>query len=186
MTRPLPRARRTGPARLVALNKPVNMLSQFTDDPHWPGLARIAAFPGLVPAGRLDRDSEGLLLLTNDGALQAQLTGPAANTPKTYFTRLPLPPDAAALHALRSGIPLADGLTLPALADPVPPPDWLWPPLPEAGEHWLRLTLTEGRNRQVRRMCAYLGLPVLRLVRWSIGAHALDGLAPGDWREITV
>lgn len=184
MSRPLPRARRSGPARLVALNKPVNMLSQFTDDPHWPGLAGIGAFPGLVPAGRLDRDSEGLLLLTNDGGFQARLSDPAARTPKTYFARLPQPADEAALIALRGGVTLTDGPTRPALVDLVPPPAWLWPPLPAGDEHWLRLTITEGRNRQVRRMCAHVGLPVLRLVRWSVGAHTVAGLAPGQWRDL--
>ena len=185
MSRPRPRARGDAAAlRIVALNKPLNMLSQFNDDPHWPGLARLVSLPGLYPAGRLDRDSEGLLILTNDGALQARLTAPDWQKPKTYFVRIGGPPDEHALKRLREGVILADGPTRPAVVSAVARPDWLWPP-DHGEEHWLRLTLTEGRNRQVRRMCALVGFPVLRLVRWSIGFATLNGLAPGEGREVS-
>ncbi|MFP4327248.1 MAG: pseudouridine synthase [Paracoccaceae bacterium] len=193
MSRPRPRPRRpAGPPRLVAFNKPMDMLSQFTDDGHWPGLGRLLDMPGMYPAGRLDRDSEGLLLLTNDGRLQARLTDPAAQTPKTYFALVEGVPDASALQDLRAGVTLKDGPTRPALVDRVAAPDWLWPRDPpvrfrkSVPEAWLRLTITEGRNRQVRRMCAHVGLPVLRLVRWSVGDHTVEGLAPGEWRALPV
>lgn len=186
MSRPRPRARARGAAlRIVALNKPLDMLSQFNDDPHWPGLARLVSLPGLYPAGRLDRDSEGLLILTNDGALQSRLTAPDRHIPKSYFARIGGPIDPEALRQLREGVTLADGPTRPARVEPVARPHWLWPS-EEVGEHWLRLALTEGRNRQVRRMCAQVGWPVLRLVRWRVGSVTLDGLAPGEWREVAV
>lgn len=168
----------------------MNVLSQFTDDGHWPGLKSFLDLPGLYPAGRLDRDSEGLLLLTNDGILQARITDPADKWPKTYLALVEGTPDPAALAALRQGVTLADGPTRPALVESVPPPDWLWPRDPPVRyraaipDAWLRITLTEGRNRQVRRMCAHVGLPVLRLIRWSIGPHALGSLAPGQWRDL--
>jgi 23S rRNA pseudouridine2457 synthase len=176
----------------VAFNKPMDMLSQFTDDGHWPGLGRVLDMPGMYPAGRLDRDSEGLLLLTNDGRLQARLTDPAKRTPKTYFALVEGVPDAAALESLRGGVTLKDGPTRPAKVEEVAEPGWLWPRDPpvrfrkSVPEAWLRLTITEGRNRQVRRMCAHVGLPVLRLVRWSVGEHTLEGLAPGAWRDVAI
>jgi len=186
LSRPRPRKRGPAePARLVAFNKPAGVLSQWSDDPHWPGLGRSLSLPGLYPAGRLDRDSEGLLLLTNDGALQARLTDPAAMTPKTYVALVAgqLGPDA--LAALRQGVTLFDGPTRPAEVVEIPEPAWLWPAArPEGPATWLSLTIIEGRNRQVRRMAAHVGHPVLRLVRWSIGPHTLAGLAPGDWREL--
>lgn len=191
MNRPRPRPRGPkGPTRLIAFNKPMDVLSQFTDDGKWPGLGRLLDLPGMYPAGRLDRDSEGLLLLTNDGVLQARLTDPASHTPKTYFALVEGTPDAAALDALRAGVTLPDGPTRPALVDQVDEPPWLWPRVPPVRHRvtvpdaWLRLTITEGRNRQVRRMCAHVGLPVLRLVRWAVGPHMLDGLAPGAWRDV--
>jgi 23S rRNA pseudouridine2457 synthase len=191
MSRPRPRPRRpAGPTRLVAFNKPMDVLSQFTDDGKWPGLGRFLTMPGMYPAGRLDRDSEGLLLLTNDGALQARLTSPEKATPKTYFALVEGVPDASALDALRAGVTLQDGPTRPALVEQGDEPAWLWPRDPPVRfrltvpDAWLRLTITEGRNRQVRRMCAHVGLPVLRLVRWSVGPHTVEGLAPGEWREV--
>lgn len=191
MSRPRPRARQPGQTpRLVAFNKPMNVLSQFTDDGHWPGLKSFLDLPGLYPAGRLDRDSEGLLLLTNDGILQARITDPADKWPKTYFTLVEGIPTPEALTALRQGVTLADGPTRPALVEPVPPPAWLWPRDPPVRfranipDSWLKITLTEGRNRQVRRMAAHVGLPVLRLIRWSIGPHNLGDLAPGEWRDL--
>ncbi|MBV0913087.1 pseudouridine synthase [Anianabacter salinae] len=189
--RPRPRAAKSGPTRLIAFNKPMDVLSQFTDDGHWPGLKRHFDMPGLYPAGRLDRDSEGLLLLTNDGQLQARITSPRSQTPKTYFAMVEGVPDEAALEALRRGVMLNDGPTRPAEATQIDAPGWLWPRDPpvrfrkSVPDAWLRLTITEGRNRQVRRMCAAVDLPVLRLVRWSVGPHDLAGLEPGAWRDVT-
>jgi 23S rRNA pseudouridine2457 synthase len=191
MSRPRPRPRVTkGETRLIAFNKPMNMLSQFTDDGNWPGLGRVLDMPGMYPAGRLDRDSEGLLLLTNDGILQARLTDPKSHTPKTYVVQVEGTPDDAALRALRDGVTLNDGPTRPATVDQIDEPLWLWPRDPPVRfrkavpDGWLRLTITEGRNRQVRRMCAHVGLPVLRLVRWSVGPHTVEGLKPGQWKEL--
>ena len=181
LSRPRPRAKAALPrseTRLIAFNKPMDVLSQFTDDGHWPGLKRFLDMPGLYPAGRLDRDSEGLLLLTNDGILQARLTDPKSYTPKTYVALVEGIPTSEALEGLRKGVTLNDGPTRPAKVEQVAEPDWLWPRDPpvrfrlNVPEAWLKLTITEGRNRQVRRMCAHVGLPVLRLIRWSgIAAH---------------
>ena len=193
MSRPRPRARRPrGPTRLVAFNKPMNVLSQFTDEGQWPGLGQLLDMPGLYPAGRLDRDSEGLLLLTNDGGLQARLTSPKSHTEKPNYALLEGDPTDAALDQLRRGVTLKDGPTRPAKLARVPEPEWLWPRNPpvrfrkSVPEAWLRLTITEGRNRQVRRMTAAIGCPVLRLIRWSVGPHTVEGLAPGDHREVTL
>ena len=193
MSRPRPRARRPlGPRRLIAFNKPMNVLSQFTDDTHWPGLGRYLDLPGVYPAGRLDRDSEGLLLLTNDGILQARITDPRDKWEKTYLVQVEGAPSEAAQAALRAGVVLNDGPTRPATVDEIAAPDWLWPRDPpvrvrqSVPDHWLKITITEGRNRQVRRMGAAVGLPVLRLVRVGIGPYALGDLQPGDWREIAL
>jgi len=191
MSRPRPRPRvARSETKLIAFNKPMDVLSQFTDDGHWPGLKRYLDMPGMYPAGRLDRDSEGLLLLTNDGILQARLTDPASATPKTYFALVEGTPTEEALEALRLGVVLKDGLTRPARVEAVPEPGWLWPRDPpvrfrkSVPEAWLRLTITEGRNRQVRRMCAHVGLPVLRLIRFSVGPHTVEGLKPGTWKAL--
>lgn len=175
---------------LIAFNKPMNVLSQFTDEGKWPGLKRWIDVPGVYAAGRLDRDSEGLLLLTDDGRLQARIASPRAQTPKVYYALVEGVPDAAALSALRTGVALKDGTTRPAEVEAVAEPDWLWPRMPpvrlrkSVADSWLRLAITEGRNRQVRRMCAHVGLPVLRLIRWSVGTHDLEDLAPGQWRQV--
>lgn len=185
MSRPRPRAKTaSGPARLVALNKPAGVLSQWTGDAHWPGLSSILALPGFYPAGRLDRDSEGLLLLTNDGALQARLTDPASQTPKSYAVLLEGQPSAQTLNALRTGVPLHDGPTRPAQVSLIARPDWLWPGQEPPGT-WLEITITEGRNRQIRRMGAHVDHTVLRLVRHAIGPYRLGDLAPGAHLEIT-
>ena len=174
---------------IVLLNKPMNVLSQFTPEGRWPGLAGLGLPGGVYAAGRLDRDSEGLLVLTDDGRLQARLTDPQRGTPKTYLAQVEGTPDDAALAALRAGVALRDGPTRPAEVEAVDAPGWLWPRDPPVRvrrtvpDAWLRLTIREGRNRQVRRMCAHVGLPVLRLVRVAVGPHALDGLAPGAWRR---
>ncbi|SEL76182.1 ribosomal large subunit pseudouridine synthase E [Sphingomonas palmae] len=174
---------------LIAFNKPFGVLSQFTDakspTPRQT-LSDFVAVPGVYPAGRLDRDSEGLLLLTDDGRLQARIADPKFKLAKTYLVQVEGAMDEAALAALRSGVMLNDGPTRPAEVEAIDPPD-LWPRNPpvryraSVPDHWLRLTIREGRNRQVRRMTAAVGLPTLRLVRWQIGAWTLDGIAPGTW-----
>ncbi len=176
---------------LIAFNKPMNVLSQFTDEGKWPGLKRWINLPGVYPAGRLDRDSEGLLLLTDNGKLQAQISSPRSRTPKTYLVQVEGTPVPSALDQLRKGVTLKDGPTRPAEVDKISQPD-LWPRTPPVRvrktvpDAWLRLTITEGRNRQVRRMCAHVGLPCLRLVRWQIGAWTLEGLDPGAWKKVDV
>jgi 23S rRNA pseudouridine2457 synthase len=179
-------------ARLIAFNKPYGVLSQFTDakspSPR-PTLSGFIAVPGVYPAGRLDRDSEGLLLLTDDGALQARIADPRFKAPKRYLVQVEGEPDEAALARLRAGVDLNDGRTLPAEAERIADPA-LWPRDPpvrfrkSVPDCWIALTLREGRNRQVRRMTAAVGNPTLRLVRWAIGEWTLEGLAPGDWREV--
>ena len=178
-------------ARLILFNKPMNVLSQFTDAKSPSPRATLSDFidiPGVYPAGRLDRDSEGLLLLTDDGKLQARIADPRAKMAKTYLVQVEGAPGEADLEPLRRGVTLNDGPTRPAQARLIAPPD-LWdrdPPVrfrKSVPDSWIELTITEGRNRQVRRMTAAIGFPTLRLVRWRIGEWALDGLAPGAWRE---
>ncbi|WP_407276013.1 rRNA large subunit pseudouridine synthase E [Halothiobacillus sp. DCM-1] len=177
---------------LIAFNKPFDVLSQFTPEPGCAAktLADFIAVPGVYAAGRLDRDSEGLLLLTDEGRLQARLANPTFKQPKTYLAQVEGIVTEAALAALARGVRLKDGLTRPALAQAVPEPDWLWPRTPPIRTRahipvsWLQLTLTEGKNRQVRRMTAAVGLPTLRLIRVRIGGYTLDDLAPGQWRTI--
>ena len=176
---------------LIAFNKPYGVLCQFTDRsvPPRPTLAGFELPPQVYAAGRLDFDSEGLLLLTDDGRLAHRLTDPRHRQHKTYLVQIEGEPDDAALEALRRGVTLKDGPTLPARARRVDPPDWLWPRDPpirvrkSVPDSFIELTITEGRNRQVRRMTAAVGHPTLRLVRLAIGAHRLDGLLPGQWRE---
>lgn len=175
---------------LVLFNKPYGVLSQFTDDAGRATLADFVDVPGVYPAGRLDADSEGLLLLTDDGALQARIADPRFKLPKCYLVQVEGDIGEAALAELRRGVRLKDGMTRPALAERIDPPQ-LWPRNPPVRfrktvpDSWLRLTIREGRNRQVRRMTAAVGHPTLRLVRWSIGDWSLDGLAPGTWRADT-
>lgn len=176
---------------LIALNKPYLVHSKFTDAEGRPTLAQFGLPPRVQVAGRLDHDSEGLLLLTDDGALNHRLTDPKWKAPKTYYTQVEGTVTDDALARLARGVDLKDGRTLPAEASAVAAPDWLWPRTPpirfrkSVPDAWLVLTIREGRNRQVRRMTAAVGLPTLRLIRVSIGTYALDGLAPGQWREIT-
>lgn len=176
---------------LIAFNKPWGVLSQFTDEGSGhPTLAAYVDRPGVYPAGRLDRDSEGLLLLTDDGRLQARIADPRFKAPKTYLVQVEGEPDETALDALRQGVRLKDGLTLPASVERIDPPA-LWPRDPPVrfrktvSDCWVQLTIREGRNRQVRRMSAAIGHPTLRLVRWRIGDWTLDDLAPGAWREVS-
>ena len=175
---------------LIALNKPFDVLCQFTDPAGRPTLADHVRVPGVYAAGRLDRDSEGLLLLTDDGKLAQRITDPRHALPKTYWAQVEGAPDRTALQQLRQGVVLNDGPTRPAdvvLLDGEP--RGLWPRNPpirfraQIPTHWLQLTIREGRNRQVRRMTAAAGLPTLRLIRAAIGAIDLQGLAPGQWRE---
>lgn len=179
---------------LILLNKPFDVLPQFTDLKSPSPRATLSDFvkvPGVYPAGRLDRDSEGLLLLTDDGRLQARISNPRYKTPKTYLVQVEGEPDEAAIQALCKGVTLNDGPTLPADARRIDTPD-LWPRNPPVRfrktvpDCWIELTLREGRNRQVRRMTAAVGHPTLRLVRWRIGDWTLDGIAPGEWREVAV
>ena len=178
-------------ADLLLFNKPFRVLTRFTSDDGRRCLKDFIDAPGFYPAGRLDYDSEGLLLLTPDGRLQARLSSPKFKAPKTYFVQVEGIVDPPALARLQRGIELNDGPTLPADAACVPEPEWLWtrtPPI-RFRQHiptsWLRLTIREGRNRQIRRMTAAVGFPTLRLIRWSIGAWQLDQLRPGEWRLAT-
>lgn len=175
---------------LIAFNKPYGVLCQFTDrsTPPRPTLAGFGLPPGVYAAGRLDFDSEGLLLLTDDGVLAHQLTDPAHKQPKTYLVQVEGEAGAAALAALRGGVALRDGPTRSALAQRIDPPA-LWPRDPPIRARkaiptsWLEVTIREGRNRQVRRMTAAVGLPTLRLVRVAVGPWQLGVLQPGQWRH---
>lgn len=181
-------------SRLILFNKPFGVLSQFTDrgsDGARETLSDYIQVPGVYPAGRLDRDSEGLLLLTDDGRLQARIAEPRHKMPKTYLVQVEGEIDDAALGCLCKGVMLKDGMTKPAKAERIDDPQ-LWPRDPpvrfrkSVPDCWIKLTISEGRNRQVRRMTAAVGFPTLRLVRWSIGDWTVEGLAPGEWREIRV
>ena len=177
---------------LILLNKPYGVLCQFTDAGGRPTLADLVAVPRVYPAGRLDLDSEGLLLLTDDGALQARLADPRRHVEKVYRVQVEGVPGEDALARLRAGLVLKDGPTRPARVRLVEEPPDLWarePPIrrrvaiPTA---WIEIGLTEGRNRQVRRMTAAVGLPALRLIRVAVGPYALGALRPGQWREVEV
>ncbi|MBY5932440.1 rRNA large subunit pseudouridine synthase E [Tateyamaria omphalii] len=176
----------------ILFNKPYGVLSQFTDkgtegSPR-PTLSNFIDVPGVYAAGRLDRDSEGLMVLTSDGRLQAKIAHPKYKAPKTYWAQVEGTITEDALNHLRTGVTLKDGPTKPAKAQAIAPPD-IWerdPPIrvrKSIPDSWLELTLTEGRNRQVRRMTAHVGFPTLRLVRVRIGEWTLGPLAPGDWRR---
>jgi 23S rRNA pseudouridine2457 synthase len=176
-------------SRLLLFNKPFHVMCQFTDREGRPTLADFIDVPDVYAAGRLDYDSEGLLLLTDNGRLQQLISDPQHKLPKTYWVQVENIPDRPALDRLRGGVSLKDGRSRPAKVRPIDEPV-IWdrePPIryrrniPTA---WLELTITEGRNRQVRRMTAAAGHPTLRLVRWAIGSWSLAGLEPGEWREV--
>lgn len=175
---------------LIALNKPYLVHCKFTDDEGRPTLAQFGLPPRVYVAGRLDHDSEGLLLLTDDGTLNQKLTDPRWKAPKTYLVQVEGTSSDDALERLRRGVDLKDGRTLPAEARAIEPPAWLWPRTPPirvrktVPDCWIEVVIREGRNRQVRRMTAAVGLPTLRLVRVAIGSYALGDLAPGMWCEI--
>jgi 23S rRNA pseudouridine2457 synthase len=177
--------------RLLLFNKPYDVLSQFTDSgsgTRRPTLSAFVDVPRVYPAGRLDRDSEGLLLLTDDGRLQAFIADPRFKMPKTYLVQVEGAQQEGALDRLRKGVRLNDGPTRPVEVECIEPPT-LWPRDPpvrfrkSVPDHWIKLTIREGRNRQVRRMTAAVGLPTLRLVRWSIGEWTIEGIEPGTWRD---
>lgn len=183
-------------AWFIRFNKPFNVLPQFTDRANEESprstLSDFIDLPGVYPAGRLDRDSEGLMLLTDNGRLQAQISDPKHKMAKTYWVQVEGEPDPVALKALRDGVALKDGLTRPAKVRQIDEPAMLWPRTPPIRErktvpdNWIELTIREGRNRQVRRMTAAVGLPTLRLIRYQIGDWTLDGLAPGQWGSLPV
>lgn len=179
---------------VILFNKPYGVLSQFTDrgnaDSPRATLSDYIDVPGVYPAGRLDRDSEGLMILTDNGKLQAQIADPKYKKPKTYLVQVEGVPDTAALKALRDGVELKDGMTRPASVTAMPTPT-VWerdPPIrarKTVPDSWIALSIREGKNRQVRRMTAAVGFPTLRLIRIQVGEWNLEGLQPGEWREAT-
>lgn len=176
---------------LIFLNKPFQVLSQFSDSEGRASLADFINVPGVYPAGRLDYDSEGLILLTDDGSLQARISQPSSKIAKTYWAQVEGIPGKEQLNALLRGVKLKDGVAKALAASPMPPPPALWhrdPPIryrASVADSWIQVTLTQGRNRQVRRMTAAVGLPTLRLIRYSIGPWSLAGLRPGESRRIS-
>jgi 23S rRNA pseudouridine2457 synthase len=177
-------------SRVLLFNKPFGVVCQFSGDGLHPTLADYIRLPGFYPAGRLDTDSEGLLLLTDDGKLQHRITDPKHKLPKTYWVQVEGVPDEAALKRLRSGVKLNDFTTQPAAAELMAEPHGLWqrnPPIrfrKDIPTSWLQLTIREGKNRQVRRMTAAVGFPTLRLIRYAIGTWTLYGLAPGKYSSM--
>lgn len=179
-------------AGLILFNKPFGVLSQFTSKDESPTLADFIDTPEFYPAGRLDKDSEGLLLLTNNGKLQHKIASPTRKMSKCYWVQVEGEPDEVALNNLRQGLELKDGVTLPAKARLIDQPLMLWERVPPVRvrktvpDHWIEITISEGRNRQVRRMTAAVGLPTLRLIRYRVGSWTIDGLANGAIRRETV
>ncbi|MDQ5882214.1 MAG: rRNA pseudouridine2457 synthase [Pseudomonadota bacterium] len=176
-------------SKIILLNKPYGYLSQFSDEGRWQGLKSLIPVPGVYVAGRLDADSEGLLILTDDGKLQARIAEPKHKLPKTYWVQVEGEPTDEALEQLRRGVRYADFTTLPCGVRRIDEPAGLWPRDPPVRFRqaiptaWLELVLSEGKNRQIRRMTAHVGFPTLRLIRYAVGAVTLKELAPGDWCE---
>jgi 23S rRNA pseudouridine2457 synthase len=176
-------------SRIILFNKPHGVLSQFTDGQARATLSDYIDVPKVYAAGRLDRDSEGLLVLTDDGKLQARIADPKFKAAKTYMVQVEGEPGHDALAQLSGGVVLKDGRTRPAKVKAVAEPDWLWPRDPPVRvrktvpDSWLKISITEGRNRQVRRMCAAVGHPCLRLIRVQVGDWSLEGISPGSWRD---
>lgn len=176
-------------SRLILFNKPYGVLSQFTPEGRWQGLRDYLALPGVYAAGRLDADSEGLLILTDDGALQSRIADPRHKLPKTYWVQVEGAPTDTDLDPLRRGVDLGDFVTRPARARLIDEPAGLWlrnPPIrfrQAIPTSWIELTISEGKNRQVRRMTAKIGFPTLRLIRAAVGEWRLDALQPGEWKE---
>ncbi|WP_028022787.1 pseudouridine synthase [Enterovibrio calviensis] len=183
-------AKPKGPTKVIIFNKPFNTLTQFTGEPNDSTLADFIPVKDVYAAGRLDKDSEGLLVLTNDGILQARLTQPKSKSPKVYWVQVEGIPSVEAVKQLREGVELNDGWTLPAGVEIMEEPE-LWernPPIrhrPSVPTTWLAITLEEGRNRQVRRMTAAIGHPTLRLVRYQMAGWTVEGLQPGEWKEVS-
>ncbi len=180
-----------GETRIVLFNKPYGVVTQFRESGDQPTLKDYIPLADVYSAGRLDKDSEGLLVLSDDALLLARLTHPTHRVAKVYWAQVEGAPDASALARLRRGVRLKDGVTRPAEADLMAEPDGLWPRTPPIRfrKHiptaWLRIVLREGKNRQVRRMTAAVGYPTLRLIRYAVGPWTLDGLPPGHWKEIS-
>ncbi|KAB2318252.1 pseudouridine synthase [Betaproteobacteria bacterium SCN1] len=179
-------------SRLVLFNKPYGVLSQFTPEGRWQGLRDVLPLSGIYAAGRLDADSEGLLILTDDGKLQRRITDPRHKLPKTYWAQVEGTPSDADLEPLRDGVDLGDFVTRPAQARCMAEPAGLWPRTPPIRFRaaiptaWIELVIAEGKNRQVRRMTAKIGFPTLRLIRAAVGDWHLDTLQPGEWKELHV
>ncbi|MDA8894354.1 pseudouridine synthase [Amylibacter sp.] len=183
-------------AKVILFNKPFNVLSQFTDKGTETSdrktLSEFIDMPGVYAAGRLDKDSEGLLVLTNDGVLQQEISNPKHKWPKTYVVQVEGTPSQDDIKALESGVALKDGITKPAEAEIIDKPEGLWDRLPpiryrkSIPDSWLMITITEGRNRQVRRMTAAIGFPTLRLIRYSIGNFTIDDIPNGEWKQLDI
>lgn len=179
-------------SRLILFNKPYGVLSQFTPEGRWQGLRDYLALPGVYAAGRLDADSEGLLILTDDGALQSRIADPRHKLPKTYWAQVEGAPDDTALEPLRRGVDLGDFVTRPAQVRLIGEPAGLWPRNPPIRYRasipttWIELAISEGKNRQVRRMTAKIGFPALRLIRAAVGEWSLGTLRPTEWKELHV
>lgn len=184
------RTRQNGPVKVVLFNKPFDVLTQFTDNDGRKTLKDYIDIPAVYPAGRLDRDSEGLLVLTNDGKLQDKIASPKFKTAKIYWVQVENVPNEEKLQQIRAGLELKDGMTKPAKVKIIEEPENLWPRTPPIRERasiptcWLQIEITEGKNRQVRRMTAAIGHPTLRLIRYKVGQWTLDDIANGTYREI--